>query len=117
MSPDPSRASQLDPEDPSKAPPARDVPEPSAAGTNHDDDDPGADDEFDALAEVIDIDQLMNSHLQNRLWLRAVLSLLQLRSQEVDPNQRVQFALDQMSIAACERICRLLRSDLVARED
>src|SRR5262245_33452507 len=50
--------------------------------------------------------------IQQRLWLKAILPLIQLRSGEVDPNGRVQFAFDRMCIAACERISRILRSDL-----
>jgi hypothetical protein len=49
---------------------------------------------------------------QHRLWVRALVPLLQLRSQETDPSPRVQLALDQMVIAACERVGRICRSDL-----
>jgi hypothetical protein len=49
---------------------------------------------------------------QQRLWLRTLISLLQLRSGEVDPSCRVQFAFDRMYIAACERITRILRDDV-----
>jgi hypothetical protein len=74
-------------------------------------DDPADLDEAgDDLLEFVDVD------VQHRLWLRAVVPLLQLRSQETDPSQRVQFALDQMFIAACERVARLLRSDLPSPE-
>ena len=59
-----------------------------------------------------DIPEFVDSEVQHRLWLRAVVPLLQLRTQETDPSQRVQFALDQMYIAACERVARILRSDL-----
>ena len=51
---------------------------------------------------------------QARLWVRALTPLLQLRSIESDPSARVQFALDKMHIAACERITRILGSDVVA---
>jgi hypothetical protein len=68
------------------------------------DDDSAVDDEL--LAEVIDLET------QKRLWVRALIPLLQLRSRETDPSGRVQLALDLMHIAACERIRRLLRSDL-----
>ena len=60
----------------------------------------------DLLAEVIDLE------CQKRLWVRALIPLLQLRSRESDPSARVQLALDLMYIAATERIRRLLRSDL-----
>jgi hypothetical protein len=58
------------------------------------------------VADVIDLES------QKRLWVRALIPLLQLRSRESDPSSRVQLALDLMHIAACERIRRLLRSDL-----
>lgn len=60
----------------------------------------------DLVAEVIDLET------QKRLWVRALIPLLQLRSRESDPSGRVQLALDLMFIAACERIRRILRSDL-----
>ena len=56
---------------------------------------------------------LVDAEIQNRLWLKALVPLLQLRSQETDPSDRVQFALDLMYIGACERIARILRSDLL----
>jgi hypothetical protein len=49
---------------------------------------------------------------QQRLWLKAVIPLLQLRSGEADPSGRVQFALDRMYVSACERIIRILHCDL-----
>ena len=49
---------------------------------------------------------------QRRLWLRTITPLLQLRSHDSDPSGRVQLAFDLMHIAACERVSRLLRSDL-----
>ena len=60
----------------------------------------------DLVADVIDLE------CQKRLWVRALIPLLQLRSRESDPSSRVQLALDLTHIAACERIRRLLRSDL-----
>ncbi|MFO0892139.1 MAG: hypothetical protein U0790_23750 [Isosphaeraceae bacterium] len=54
------------------------------------------------------------SDAQRRLWLRAVIPLLQLRSHDTDPSCRVQFAFDQMYISACERVARILRCDLEA---
>jgi hypothetical protein len=57
-------------------------------------------------AQIIDLES------QQRLWLKAILPLLQLRSPDSDPSDRVQFAFDQMSIAACERVVRILRNDL-----
>ncbi len=71
------------------------------------DDPPESDDaDHDFVADVIDLEA------QKRLWLRAIVPLLQLRSRESDPSARVQLALDLMYIAACERVARILRSDL-----
>ena len=57
-------------------------------------------------------------------WLKAVVPLLQLRTQETDTgvvpgvcSGRVQFAFDRMYVAACERIARILRSDLGSDQD
>ncbi len=68
------------------------------------DQDTSVDDEL--VADIIDLES------QKRLWVRALIPLLQLRSRDSDPSGRVQLALDLMHIAACERIRRLLRSDL-----
>ncbi len=51
---------------------------------------------------------------RQRLWIRALTPLLQFRNHDSDPSDRVQFALDCMYIAACERVARILRSDLSA---
>jgi hypothetical protein len=48
----------------------------------------------------------------DRLWIRAIAPLLQPPSADYEPNPRVQFAIDRMRIAACERIARILASDL-----
>src|SRR4051794_25414888 len=50
---------------------------------------------------------LVDVDIQNRLWIKALVPLLQLRAQEADPSERVQFALDRMYIAACERAARI----------
>jgi hypothetical protein len=60
----------------------------------------------DLVAQLIDLET------QKRLWLRAIIPLLQLRSRDSDPSGRVQLAFDLMHISACERVRRLLRSDL-----
>ena len=65
-----------------------------------------------ALEEAEAATELEHVDLTNRLWLKAIVPLLQLRSHESDPSQRVQFAFDLMYIAACERVARILRSDL-----
>jgi hypothetical protein len=49
---------------------------------------------------------------RHRLWVRALVPLLQLRTQETDPSPRVQLALDRMIVAACERVARICASDL-----
>ena len=70
--------------------------------------DDGSETDDDLVAAIIDIET------QKRLWFRAIIPLLQLRSRESDPSGRVQLALDLMHIAACERVRRLLQSDLPA---
>lgn len=49
---------------------------------------------------------------RDRLWIKVIAPLLQAATADPDPNPRVQFALDRMRIAACERIARILSSDL-----
>ena len=75
-------------------------------GDDIDDDDLGEQPVDDLVAEVIDLEA------QKRLWVRALIPLLQLRKHDDDASGRVQLALDLMHIAACERIRRILRSDL-----
>ena len=67
------------------------------------DDDSPTDD--DLVAQLIDLET------QKRLWVRALIPLLQLRTHDSDRSGRVQLAFDLMQIAACERIRDLLRSD------
>jgi hypothetical protein len=71
----------------------------------------------DTTQEFLDLD------VQHRLWLKAVVPLLQIRAQDPDSggsvpaaSSRVQFAFDCMYISACERISRTLRSDLPSDE-
>jgi hypothetical protein len=64
-----------------------------SASTPAEGDDPGAE---EMIPDYPDAD------VQNRLWLKAVVPLLQLRSHETDPSGRVQFAFDQMYVAASE---------------
>ena len=75
----------------------------SSSDDDLDDDSPTDD---DLVAQLIDLET------QKRLWLRAIIPLLQLRSRDSDPSGRVQLAFDLMHISACERVRRLLRSDL-----
>jgi hypothetical protein len=65
----------------------------------------------DLVADIIDLET------QKRLWLRALIPLLQLRSHDTDPSGRVQLAFDLMHIAACERIRCLLGSELPDAEE
>jgi hypothetical protein len=58
------------------------------------------------------LDAAIDHEAQQRLWLRAIIPLLELRSHDTDPSARVQFADDMMHIAACERVARLMRGDL-----
>jgi len=76
-----------------------------SASTPAEGDDPGAE---DMIPDYPDAD------VQNRLWLKAVVPLLQLRFHETDPSGRVQFTFDQMYVAACEQVARILRPDLPA---
>ena len=68
------------------------------------------DDKALEAAETVADDE--HTDLKNRLWLKTVVPLLQIRSHESDPSTRVQLAFDLMYIAACERVARILRSDL-----
>jgi hypothetical protein len=72
-------------------------------GSGDEDDVPSLD---DMVSEVLDLET------QRRLWLRAIIPLLQLRSHDSDPSGRVQLAFDLMHIAACERVSRIVRGDL-----
>ena len=80
--------------------------------------DPTSDSLADAEAELdedqnLAVDDAADEGRQ-RLWIRCLTPLLQLRVRESDPSDRVQFAFDQMYVAACERVARILRSDLGA---
>src|SRR5258708_7976085 len=82
-----------------------DIPPPSTP-SDPDDDEPVNPDVEEFLESIVDLEA------QRRLWLRAILPMLQSRL-DVDVNDRVQWAYDKMRIAACERMVRLLGSDLV----
>ncbi len=86
-----------------------------------DDDEPGdASTELRPRDEAPADDQLIEaieSEAQQRLWLRAILPILAARSRDSDPSAHVQLALDLMHIAACERVCRIMRSDLPLSPD
>jgi hypothetical protein len=70
--------------------------------------------EEESSGECEFVQEYVDPDVQSRLWLKAVVPLLQLRSHEADPNGRVQFAFDLMYIAACERIARILQSDVTS---
>ncbi|MGC8638715.1 MAG: hypothetical protein ACP5XB_02420 [Isosphaeraceae bacterium] len=90
------------------------TPEPVGGASPRDDEQPSASDEGDQLADDQVVEEYVDPDVQSRLWLKAVIPLLQLRSHEPDLSSRVQFAFDLMYIAACERIARILRSDIPA---
>ena len=71
---------------------------------------------FEGTVGQESVQDFIDDEAQKRLWLRAIIPLLQLRSHDSDPSGRVQLAFDLMHIAACERASRLLRSDLSASE-
>ena len=73
------------------------------------------DDNADELTQDEMVSQALDFETQQRLWLKALIPLLQLRSHESDPSGRVQLAYDLMHIAACERVSRIVRRDLADR--
>jgi hypothetical protein len=58
------------------------------------------------------IDIVIQDQAEKRRWIKTIIPLLQLRSKDSDPSGRVQLALDLLHIAACERLVRILGSDL-----
>jgi len=58
------------------------------------------------------IDAALDYEAQQRLWLRAIGELIAKRPKIGDPSDRVQFALDMIFIAACERGVRILNNDV-----
>jgi hypothetical protein len=79
---------------------------------NQDTSSPNDDLDEDSLVDDELVAQIIDMETQKRLWVRTLIPLLQLRSRESDPSGRVQLALDLMHITACDRIRRLLRSDV-----
>ena len=51
---------------------------------------------------------------RQRLWIRSLTPLLQLRNHDSDPSDRVQLAFDKMFISACERVARICQADLLS---
>jgi hypothetical protein len=58
------------------------------------------------------VDAALDYEAQQRLWLRAIAELVARRRKDTDPSDRVQFALDMLYVAACERAVRILGNDL-----
>jgi hypothetical protein len=85
---------------------------PNGPEAGQDDDQVEDDEEADGPNTGEQIDAVVEHEAQQRLWLRAIIPLLNLRSHETDPSGRVQLAFDLMHIAACERVGRLMRADL-----
>ena len=80
---------------------------------------PMADDEPDDGAEPTAedmIDAALDYEAQQRLWLRAITALVASRGKTSDPSDRVQFALDMLFVAACERGVRILGNDIPRSE-
>jgi hypothetical protein len=72
-------------------------------------------DDADIAGRVVELDArkaFRDVEADRRRWVRSIGALLQGRSRESDPSGRVQLAFDMMHIAACERMFRILRSDL-----
>jgi hypothetical protein len=70
------------------------------------------DEESEAPTPEDMVNDVLDLETQQRLWLRAIIPLLQLRSHDSDPSGRVQLAFDLMHIAACERVSRIVQADL-----
>lgn len=77
-------------------------------------DETDADADGEPATEVGDLVEYEAVQAQDRLWIKAVVPLLQLRPPDAPRNGRVQFAFDRMQVAACERLARILSSDLPA---
>ncbi len=69
------------------------------------------DDQGDSALGAAD-DPLGSVGLNDRLWLRALIPILQCLPDDPHVNPRVQFAIDRLRIATCERAVRILSSDL-----
>jgi hypothetical protein len=62
--------------------------------------------------EVDLVDMALDFEVQQRLWIKAIGNLLEQRKADSDPSPRVQFAIDCLYVAACERGVRILSADL-----
>jgi hypothetical protein len=70
------------------------------------------DDGADELTADEAVDAALDYETQQRLWVKSLRTVLELRSHDSDPSDRVQLALDLMVIAVCERVSRICRSDV-----
>lgn len=72
--------------------------------------------EDDETPEAVDdpVVEFLTLERNDRLWLRAIVPLLQLHADgtEAEDCPRVQLAWRWMKVAACERVARIMRSDL-----
>jgi hypothetical protein len=63
-------------------------------------------DPVEELAAAIDFEE------NGRKWLRAIAGLLSSCGTSSETDRRVQYAIDNAAIAACERAARILQGDL-----
>jgi hypothetical protein len=68
-------------------------------------------DDLEAAADE-DLQLAIAQERERRQWLRAIVPLIQSRKSESDPSPRVQLAQDLMHIALCQRVARILMSDV-----
>ncbi len=80
-------------------------------------DETGDDATLDEVAAQEFLSAVLDNESQRRLWLKAITPILQLHPNEMDHSGRVRFAFDLLRIAACERVARILRSDLKIDQD
>lgn len=70
-------------------------------------------DQAGAEAQLVEaFRQIRAEEHEQRQWLRSIVPILQLTPTDPPPSDRVQFALDQLAIAAAERAVRILGSDV-----
>ncbi len=86
--------------------PTTDTTPAAASDPEPDRDDSAPEDEVEELAEAYDLEE------NGRKWLRAITGLLERHTDDSATDRRVQFSIDMMTIAACERATRILHSDL-----
>lgn len=72
-------------------------------------------DEVDGEAIAAQVEGIvieLDAEAERRLWVETLVPVIGLWRSGSHPSGRVQFALDLMRIAACERLARLCNSDL-----